>query len=727
MTKKFIFLVIATLSLVNCKHSNSGSNMKTNVFDNSIVPPNHQQVPQVMTLHGDTRIDPYFWMKNRDSEPVLKALKAENEYYDSITKPFTAQRDELFKEIKARVKEDDSSVPYLEGNYWYYSRFETGKNYPVYCRKYKSLVTNQLNSQSNKEEIILDVNELAKSQKYTSVSGLEAAPSEKVVAYSVDYVGRRFYDIHFLDLQTRKTLNRTIKNTTGEFVWANDNRHLFYTQQNPDTLRSEKLFRYDLTTDKSTEIFFEKDEIFNIGVGKSKTQKYIFLTSGSFNSTEIRFISADQPLKEFKMIQAREPMHEYDIDDGGDGFYVTTNWQAENFKVMKMAYTATEKVHWQDYFPHRKDTYVSGIQVFEKNIVAAERFNGLTQIRVIDRATTKSSPLEDSYLVNFPDATYMVGFGITPKYNSPNFRYSYQSMVQPNTVFDYDFKTKKSEIKKVQDVPTYDSKLYFSERVWGKANDGTKIPISIVYRKDKFKKDGSNPLFTYGYGSYGYSMDAYFRSSMVSLLDRGFVYAIIHVRGGSEMGRYWYEQGRMMNKKNTFSDYVEATDYLIDEGYGDKNLVFASGGSAGGLLMGGIMNLRPELYRGLIYDVPFVDVLTTMLDPDIPLTTAEYEQWGNPNEKPAYEYIKSYSPYDQLKPNRYPYVFVFTGYHDSQVQYWEPAKFVARLRDVTKSQNPVLFRIDMNSGHSGASGRFEALKDVAHEYSFVLQLANINR
>lgn len=725
MTKKIIVLAVLTLILVNCKHTNSESNMKTKIFDNSVIPPQHQKIPQVMTLHGDTRIDPYFWMKNRDSEPVLKALKAENDYYESLTQPFKVQREELFKEIKARVKEDDATVPYLEGNYWYYSRYETGKNYPIYCRK----LNGPSNIPSKKEEVILDVNELAKNQKYTSVGGLDSAPSEKVVAYSVDFVGRRFYDIHFLDLQSGKVLTRTIKNTTGEFVWANDNRHLFYTQQNSETLRSEKLYRYDLTTDKSTEIFFEKDEIFSVGVGKSKTQKFIFLTSGSFNSSEIRFIPADQPLADFKMFQSREPNHEYDIDDGGDGFYITTNWQAENFKVMKTSYTTTDKSKWQDYIPHRQDTYVSGVQVFVKNVVVAERFNGLTQIRVIERATNKdktnATVLEDSNLVNFQDATYMVSLGGTPNYNSPNFRYSYQSMVQPSTVFDYNFKSKKSETKKIQEVPTFNSQLYFSERVWVKANDGTRIPISLVYRKDKFKKDGSNPLFVYGYGSYGLSMDAYFRSSAISLLDRGFVYAIVHVRGGSEMGRFWYEQGRMMNKKNTFSDFVEATDFLISENYGDKDFVFASGGSAGGLLMGGIMNLRPELYRGLIYDVPFVDVLTTMLDPDIPLTVAEYEQWGNPNEKRAYEYIKSYSPYDQLKPKNYPYVFVFTGYHDSQVQYWEPAKFVARLRDVTQSQNPILFRIDMNSGHSGASGRFEALKDIAHEFSFVLQLANI--
>ena len=696
---------------------NTEEKMGTDVFDTTVTPPTHPQTPEVMTKHGDKRIDPYFWMKKRDSDPVLNALKSENAYYETITKPFEIQRSTLYNEIKARVKEDDASVPYFEGTYWYYSRYEAGKNYPIFARKHKEL--------SNKEEILLDVNEIAKNQKYTSVGSLEVSPSEKILAYSADFIGRRFYDIHFLDLQTGQPSVHVIKNTTGEFVWAEDNRHLFYTQQNAETLRSEKLFRYDLTTGQSTQIYFEKDEIFNVGISKSKNRKYIFMGIGSFNSSEIHYLPADKPLEKFKVFQKREAVHEYDIEDGGDGFYVVTNWNAENFKIMKTSYSATEKQNWKDYIPHRKDTYVGGMQIFKNNFIVSERFNGLTQLRVINRQLAQDNVLDNSDLVKFPDQTYLVSLGSTPEFASNQFRYSYQSMVQPNTVFDYSFATKKSEIKKILDVPTYKSDNYFSERIWAKAHDGTLIPISLVYRKDKFKKDSKNPIMLYGYGSYGLSMDANFRGSIISLLDRGFVYAIIHVRGGSEMGRYWYEQGRMMNKKNTFSDFVEATDFLVNSGYANKNLLFANGGSAGGLLMGGIMNLRPGLYRGLLFDVPFVDVLTTMLDPDIPLTTAEYEQWGNPNEKSAYEYIKSYSPYDQLKPENYPYVFVSTGYHDSQVQYWEPAKFVARLRDVSLSKHPVLFRVDMNSGHSGASGRFEALKDLAHEFSFVLQLSNI--
>jgi oligopeptidase B len=717
MTKKVFLLVFLWVFFSNCKHMNNDEKHELAVFDETIRPPIHAQSPETMIKHGDRRDDPYFWMKKRDTEPVLNALKAENIYYEAMTKPFEAQRLALFNEIKSRVKEDDASVPYLDGNYWYYSRYEIGKNYPIYSRKQKDL--------SNKEEILLDVNEIAKTQKYTSVGGLEVSSSETILAYSADFVGRRFYDIYFVNLKNGQPLKNLIKNTTGDFVWAEDNRHLFYTQQNPETLRSEKLFRYDLSTGKSTQIFFEKDEIFNLGISKSKTKKYIFMVSGSFNSSEIHYIPADKPLENFKIFQNREVMHEYDVEDGGDAFYIVTNWNAENFKIMKTPHSATKKENWQDYLPHRKDTYVGGMQIFKNNFIVSERFNGLTQLRVIDRQLPQENALEKSDLVKFPDQTYLVSLGSTPEFNSDYFRYSYQSMVRPNSVFDYYFSTKKSETKKIQEVPTYVSENYFSERIWALAHDGTQIPVSLVYRKDKFKKDSTNPIMLYGYGSYGLSMDASFRGSVVSLLDRGFVYAIIHVRGGSEMGRYWYEQGRMMNKKNTFSDFVEVTEFLVNSGYASKNLLFASGGSAGGLLMGGIMNLRPELYRGLLFDVPFVDVLTTMLDPDIPLTTAEYEQWGNPNEKPAYDYIKSYSPYDQLKPQNYPYVFVSTGYHDSQVQYWEPAKFVARLRDVSKSKNPVLFRVDMNSGHSGASGRFEALKDLAHEFSFVLQLSGV--
>lgn len=708
-------LVLVGALFCNCSHMQNSSTETP--FKASIPAPVHTKAPHAMTLHGDTRVDNYFWMKKRDSAEVLKALELETQYYEDSTKSFEAQREKLFQEMKGRVKEDDSSVPYFDSGYWYYTRYEIGQDYPIHARK-KSVL-------SAPEEVLLNVNKIAEGKKFTEVSDVDVSDDNKIMAYAVDHVGRRFYDILFVDLKTGKKLDFEIKSTSGSFVWTADSQHLFYTQQNPETLRSEKVFRYNLKTNKSEMIFHEKDELFNVGLGRSKTKKFIFMYSGSFDSTEARFIKSNEPNSEFKIFSPREKKHEYEIEDAGDGFLIQTNWKAENFRLMKAAYSTKSKDDWSEIIPHRLDTYLSGFQVFKNHIVVAERYNGLTQIRVATRGPNDRIELPTTKLVRFPDPTYMVSMGSTPDYESKNFRYNYQSMVRPSTIYDFDFATGESETKKIQSVPTYTSELYQSERVWAKAKDGTLVPISLVYKKSLFKRDGTNPLFTYGYGSYGYSMDAAFRSSVVTLLDRGFVYAIVHVRGGSEMGRTWYEQGRMMNKRNTFSDFVDGTEFLLSEKYGSRENVFAGGGSAGGLLMGGIMNLRPDLYKGLIFDVPFVDVLTTMLDPDIPLTAPEYEQWGNPNEKAAYDYIKTYSPYDQLRPEKYPHVYVFTGYHDSQVQYWEPAKFVAKLREVSTSKNPVLFKIDMNSGHGGASGRFQALKDLSHEFSFVLQLAGI--
>lgn len=670
--------------------------------------PQHPQKNHVMSLHGDQRIDPYFWMKERDSKPVLKSLTDENKYYESMTEAWNPLKETVYKEMRARVKEDDSTPPYRRDNFWYYTRYEKNKEYPIYCRKKGDL--------SAKEEIILDVNVLAKNKKYTSVADVEPSPDHNWIAYSVDHVGRRFYDIHFKNLKTGKVSSKKILKTTGGTVWANDNNTVFYTQQNPETLRSEKAFRFDLKSGKTTELYYEKDEIFSVYLGKSQTGKYLFLATGSFDSSEYRYLSADDPTGEWKIFLPREKKHEYGLEDGGDGFYIETNWKAENFRLMKAPYGATDKSQWTEVIPEKKDALLSGVLVLKSKIVVRERTQGVAQLRVIDRKSNKSE------LVKFPDPAYIVNFGANENYETEDFRYSYTSLVRPASTFDYDFKTNRSVLIKQQEVPTYDSNNYVSERAWAKASDGTKIPISLVYKKG-LKKDGTNPILIYGYGSYGYSMDASFRGSIISLLDRGFVYAIAHIRGGSEMGRYWYEQGRMENKKNTFSDFVSCTEALIEQKYASPQKVFAMGGSAGGLLMGAVTNLRPDLYRGIVSVVPFVDVLTTMLDPDIPLTTAEYEQWGNPNEKKAYDYIKSYSPYDQLKKNAYPSILVMTGYHDSQVQYWEPAKYVARARDLTTSGNPVLFKTDMNAGHSGASGRFQALKELSEQYTFILALA----
>lgn len=680
----------------------------SNAFPQDIPAPITQKVPHEMVLHGDKRVDPYFWMKERDTERVLNHLKAENAYYEAMTKNWEPLQTRLFDEMKARVKQDDASPPVKNGPYFYYTRFAEGQEYPIFCRRKDQL--------TNPEEVILDVNVIAKGHKYTSVSGALPSPDHQMIVYGVDLVGRRFYDLHFKDLKTGKTSQLVVPKTTANVVWAEDGHTILYTLQNPETLRSEKVFSFDLKTGQSTEIYFEKDEIFSVYVSKSQNDKYLFLTTASFDSSEIRYVPADKPTSPMTIFLPRETKHEYSIEDGGDGFYVMTNWKAENFRIMKADPKKSAKENWVDVVPHRRDIFISDILLLKNHLVLGERANGLTQIEVFERKTMKSS------LLTFPDASYIVSIGANYEYDIGYVRYNYQSMVRPGSVYDYDFQTAKSTLIKMNEVPTYDASQYTSERIWATAADGTKIPISLVYRNE-LRKPGHNPLFVYGYGSYGYSMDPNFRLSVFSLLDRGFVYAIVHTRGGSEMGRAWYESGRMGNKKNTFTDFNSATEYLLKEGYGDPAKVFASGGSAGGLLMGAISNLKPQLYRGIVSVVPFVDVLTTMLDPDIPLTTAEYEQWGNPNEKEAYFYMKSYSPYDNLERKSYPAMLLMTGYHDSQVQYWEPAKYVAKLRDVTTSAQPVLFRIDMEAGHAGASGRFQALKDTSYQWAFVIKLA----
>ncbi|MDX9732231.1 MAG: S9 family peptidase, partial [Bdellovibrionales bacterium] len=614
------------------------------IFPPSIQPPRPQKISHEISLHGDTRIDPYFWMRERDSAPVIEHLNAENAYYEAMTASWKPLQDQVFEEMKARVKEDDASPPVKRGPFSYYVRFEKGQEYAIYCRK----------SSSVSEEVLLDVNELAKGHKYTSVGGIDASPNHEWIAYPIDTVGRRFYDIHFKNTKTGATSPRSIPKTTGDFAWAEDNRTLFYTVQNPETLRAERVMRFDLETGASEEIFFEKDEVFSVGLSKSQSDRYIFIETTSYDSSEAYIIDAFKPLEPPTLFLAREEKHEYSIEDAEDGLFVLTNWQAENFRLMraplpqvsptdhspadKSLPLTADKSLWQEVVPHRTDTYLVGLLVLKNHLVFEERNSGLTRLEVIERSSMKSE------FVAFPDAAYTVEIGSNGEYETDRFRYVYESLVRPRSVYDFFFSNSRSETIKVSEVPTYNSDLYTSERIWAKASDGTAVPISLVYKKG-LRRDSTNPTLVYGYGSYGFSIDPDFRASVFSLLDRGFVYAIAHIRGGSEMGRAWYENGRMEHKKNTFTDFIAATEHLIREGYADPARVFASGGSAGGLLMGAISNLRPDLYKGIVSVVPFVDVLTTMLDADIPLTTAEYEQWGNPNEKKAYDYIKSYSPY----------------------------------------------------------------------------------
>ena len=664
-----------------------------------------------MNLHGDVRQDPYFWMRERDTKPVLNHLNAENDYAKANLQASKPTADILFGEMKARIKEDDSSAPSRKGDYFYYTRYEKGKEYAIYCRQKGALTA--------PEEILLDINILAQGKKYYSAGVVDISTNHELLAFIVDDVGRRFYTIHFKNLKTGEILKQKIANTTGSWTWASDNNTGFYSQQNPETLRSEKVFRYNLSANKATEVYYEKDDMFNVGVGKSLNGKTIFIETSSVNSSEYLYTSAERPEENFKIFLKREKNHEYDLEDGGDGFYVRTNWKAVNFRLMKAAYTASNKNQWRDVVAHRKTVYLQSVAVFEAFIATEVREKGLAQIEIRHRKDKKKS------LIGFKDPVYLAGIGLNEEYATNTLRYSYSSLVQPDAVFDYNLKTKKSVLIKQKEIPTYEAKKYASERVWAKAKDGSRIPISIVYRKDTFKKS-QNPLFVYGYGSYGLSMEAQFRPNVISLLDRGFVYAIAHIRGGQELGRDWFEKGRLMHKKNTFTDFIESTEYLLKSGYGKPGHVYMQGGSAGGLLMGAVMNLRPDLYHGVHAAVPFVDVLTTMLDASIPLTTGEYEQWGNPNEKKAYNYIKSYSPYDNVKPQKYPHLLITTGYHDSQVQYWEPLKWTAKLRENNQAETLILMKTEMGAGHSGVTGRFSRTREIAEEYAFLVWLESVN-
>jgi oligopeptidase B len=710
---RFIFtLSFLFLPLLSCNHMAKKKPTIPDAKSVSLTPPQAQKIPYEMKKMGDTRVDPYYWMKERDTAPVLNYIKAENTYYEKNLKPAASLTEDIFREMKARIKDDDMSAPYKKGDYYYYSRVEKGQEYPIYCRKHKTLKA--------KEQVILDINILAKGKKYYSAHLVGISPNQEMLAYAVDDVGRRFYTIHFKNLVSGKMHKENIPDTTGDWAWTNDNKTGFFAKQDPKTLRSDRIFRYSIGDKAPTEVYFEKDEIFDVGVGRSLNGQTIFIASHSFDSIEYRYISADKPNDAFKLFLKREKNHEYSVDDGGDGFYIRTNWKAKNFKLMKTAYNKTAKAHWKDVIPHRQKVYLEDFAIF-KNFLATEvRKDGLIHIEVMNRNGNKPKHIE------FPDPAYVAGLTSNPEYDTATLRYTYNSLVNPTSIYDYDVASGKSTLVKRQEVPTYNSELYKMERVWAKASDGTKVPVSLVYRKDKFVK-GQNPLFIYGYGSYGISMDAGFRSSVVSMTDRGFVFAIAHIRGGQELGRDWYEKGRMMHKKNTFTDFIACTEYLLKQGFGKKGHVYMEGGSAGGLLMGAVMNLRPDLYRGVHAAVPFVDVLTTMLDPSIPLTTAEYEQWGNPNEKKAYNYIKSYSPYDNVTDKKYPYVLVTTGYHDSQVQYWEPLKWVAKLRDHNKADTKIFIRTELSAGHGGLSGRFARTREVAQDYAFFLWVEGLSQ
>lgn len=684
-------------------------------MQNDIKAPKAKEISKSLKKHKEIRTDNYFWLNDRENPEVIDYLNQENAYYQSMTAHTKQLQESLYEEMKSRIKEDDSSVPYFYNGYFYITRFETGQDYPIFSRKKGSL--------SADEEILFNCNEMAKGYAYFKLGGLSISPDNKFASFGLDIVGRRIYTIQIKNLETGEILSDKIENATGGSVWANDNQTIFYVKQDEVTLRSDKVFRHKLNTDSSADVlvFNETDDTFNVSISKEKSRKYIVIGSGSTLTTEYRILNSDNPDGEFEVFQTRVRGLEYSISHFEDSFYILTNKdKATNFKLMKTPENKTGKKNWVDLIPHREDVLLEDIEIFKNYLVVEERSNGLNHIRIMPWND------EPGYYLPFGSETYNAYTTTNIDFDTDILRYSYQSLATPSSVIDFNMKTKTKEILKEQQVlgGKFDKENYIEERVWATARDGVKVPISMIYRKG-LEKNGKNPLLLYAYGSYGITMDTYFSSTRLSLLDRGFVYAIAHIRGGEDLGRQWYEDGKLLKKKNTFTDFIDCSKFVINEKYTSAEHLYAEGGSAGGLLMGVIVNEAPELYNGVIAQVPFVDVITTMLDDSIPLTTGEYDEWGNPNNKKYYDYMLSYSPYDNVKAQQYPNMYVSTGLHDSQVQYWEPAKWVAKLRNMKTNDNLLFLDTNMDAGHGGASGRFEALKDLAKEFSFLLDLEKI--
>ncbi len=676
--------------------------------------PKAKKIEKVLEIHGDRRIDPYFWLNERENPEVLKYLEEENAYCDEMMKDTEDFQQLLFDEMKARYKEDDESLPYFFNEYWYLVRYEKGKEYPIFSRKFQTL--------ENEEEILVDVNILAEGEKFFEVGSVAVSPDNKLISYSTDNLGRRIYTINFKNLETGEVFQDQIFNTTGKVVWANDNQHVFYIRKD-ESLRAFQVFRHQLGTNSEDDvlIFHEKDETFDVNVFKTKSLEYIFIASSSTISDEMRFIPAENVFADWKIVQPRIDDLEYSVEHYQDEFYIITNADdATNFKIVKTKVSQPGIENWVEVIPHRKETLLEGFEIFKDYLVLEERTKGLLHIKIIDNHSG------NSHYLQFSDPTYTAYIGLNLEFNTQKLRFGYTSLTKPNSTLEYDMEARTTKILKEQEVlgGKFFVENYVSERIWAPSRDGkNKIPISLVYHKNT-TKSADTPLLLYGYGSYGHTVDASFSNVRLSILDRGFIYAIAHIRGGEYLGREWYEGGKMLAKKNTFFDFIDAGKHLISENYTSAKHLYAMGGSAGGLLMGAVMNYEPELFNGIVAQVPFVDVVTTMLDETIPLTTGEFDEWGNPKNKKYYNYMKSYSPYDNVEAKKYPNMLITTGLHDSQVQYWEPAKWTAKLRELKTDSNILVFKTDMSAGHGGASGRFESLKEDALEYAFLLKLEN---
>ena len=681
-------------------------------FDTSIKAPVADKIPYQLKKHGDIRVDNYYWIKEKENPEVIDYLERENDYYQRMTESSKNFKEDLFIEMKKRINEDDESAPYFLNGFWYITRYEKGKQYPIYTRKKDSL--------NASEEILFDCNRLAKGHDYFQLAGLNVSPDNTKVIYGIDTESRRKYTLYVKDLQTNEVLDTKIKNTTGSTAWSSNNINFFYVKKNEQTLRPEKVFLHDISKPKDldTLIYFEEDETFSVYVNESKSKEYIFLASHSTLTSEYQFIKSSEPFSDFKLIQKRTRNLEYSVSHFKDKFYIMNNKDgAHNYKISETSIENPSSENWIDILGHRDNVLLEDFEIFNDHWVVTERENGLTRIKV------KRWDETEDYFIPVSGKTYSISGSLNPNFGTSSFRFSYTSLSTPTTIFEYDMNSKTKKILKQRTVPNskFKSDNYIEKRLWADSRDGVKIPISLVYHKNT-ALDLNTPLLLYAYGSYGYTIDPYFSSNRLSILDRGFIFAIVHVRGGQYLGRSWYDGGKLLNKKNTFNDFIDSTNFLISSGISSARHIHAMGGSAGGLLMGAILNESPSLYKSVIASVPFVDVITTMLDESIPLTTGEYDEWGNPNNKKYYNYIMSYSPYDNIKNQDYPNIMVTSGYHDSQVQYWEPTKWVAKLRAYKTDSNVLFLVTNMGAGHSGPSGRFNSLRETANEYAFILQL-----
>ncbi|MBK8290587.1 MAG: S9 family peptidase [Flammeovirgaceae bacterium] len=712
--KKSLLWVAISIGFAAC---NSGKNEGKA----ELIAPTAEKIADTLT---GNRIDNYYWMKLSDeqknavqkdeqTQKVINYLNAENDYLRAELRKTEGLQKKIYNEIIGRIKQTDESVPYKDNGYWYYTRYEEGQEYPIYCRKKGSLEA--------PEEILLNVNEMAKGHDYYSITGLSVSEDNTLLAYAEDSVSRRRYTVYVKDLRSGKLAETPVPNTEGYVAWANDNKTYFYTKKDSTTLRSRWIIRHKVGSafTKDEIVSEEKDETFYTGIYKTKSKKFLIIGAGSTLTNHYQILDANSPDGKFKEFSPRERGLEYSIEHYSDKFYVVTNLDAQNFRLMETPDTKTAKANWKEKIAHRKDTLLQGIEIFKDYMVLSERAQANTLMRVIDQKTGKK------HYLNFGEPAYTIYPSINLDFDTDLLRYGYTSLTTPNSTYDYNMKTQERKLLKQQEViGGYNPDEYVTERQWATANDGTLIPMSIVYKKG-MQKNGNNPTLIYGYGSYGASMDPTFSITRLSLLDRGFVYAIAHIRGGQEMGRQWYEDGKMFKKKNTFTDFINCAEFLIEEKITTPEKLFASGGSAGGLLMGAVVNMRPDLFKGVIAKVPFVDVITTMEDESIPLTTGEFDEWGNPENPESYMYMLDYSPYDQVKPQNYPNMLVTTGFHDSQVQYWEPAKWVAKLRELKTDNNKLLLRTNMETGHGGTTGRFKVYEELAQEFAFIVDLAGI--